>query len=137
MTEIHKPLAEAVNSRMDELGLSPTDLVAATGLTYQGLLNIRRGEIRQYQKRTTIPLTKTLGWTPESIEKILAGGKPELVSSPEKDGDVLDRLEALKQEVAANHLLLTAYIDQTTRALVAVADRLEAIAHAPPQKSGG
>ena len=132
--EIHEPLATAIAARMDELGLSPTDLVRQTGLTYQGISNVRRGEIRQYQKRTTTPLAAALYWTPGSIEAILAGGEPELidppppVSSPEADADVLRQLEELRQEVHQNHLDLSAHIEKTTRVLELVVDGLGAAA---------
>ena len=134
MIEIHEPLAAAIAARMDELGLSPTDLVAATGLTYQGLLHVRRGEIRRYQNRTTVPLTEALGWSPRSVKLILAGGEPELidppppVSSPDADADVLRQLEELRQEVHQNHLDLSAHIEKTTRVLELVVDGLGAAA---------
>ena len=85
-------LAEAVERRRKELGLTPNALAEATGLSLQALRNIRRGEIRQYQERLTFPLTQALGWSPDSIDRILAGGDPVVV---EVDDDALSQLHAV------------------------------------------
>jgi hypothetical protein len=64
-------LAARVEARRRELGFTPTTLIDATGLSAQALKNIRQGEIRQYQERLTIPLTRALRWTPDSIDRLL------------------------------------------------------------------
>lgn len=69
-------LREHIAQRMKELGYNPSSLRRATGLTGQGLLNIRNGEIRKYQARTTQPITMALRWTPDSIERLLRGEPP-------------------------------------------------------------
>ncbi len=91
-----------VEKRRRELGLSPTDLAAATGLTVQGLLPLRKGHRRAYQHRLTDPVCRVFGWTPDSIERILAGGKPVLLApSPPVDelAELRDRVAELEAQV--------------------------------------
>jgi transcriptional regulator with XRE-family HTH domain len=66
-------LAEAIETRRRELGLSPTDLAEATGVTPEALRNLRRGDVRRYQERLTGPVTRVLGLVPDAIERLLAG----------------------------------------------------------------
>ena len=85
-----------VENRRRELGLSPTDHAAATGLTVQGLLPLRKGYRRAYQHRLTDPVCRVFGWTPDSIDRILAGRKPALLTpSPQ-----VDELQELRVRVA-------------------------------------
>lgn len=76
MTTTSRHLANAIEGRRKELDYTPTGLAEATGLSLQALKNIRRGEVRQYQERLTMPLTKALRWTPDSIERLLHGDEP-------------------------------------------------------------
>lgn len=82
--EIVPGMGEAVEARMDELGISPTELAAATGVSLQGIAPIRKGYRRAYQKRLTRPLCAALYWTPDSIARLLDGQPPvELELPPE------------------------------------------------------
>lgn len=107
-------LKHAIEQRMAELGLSPTDLVDATGVTYQGLLHLRQGRRKNYQRRLTGPVCAAFGWTPDSIDRILSGGKPLLVkpvqqveaggASPDdlhRIYLILDHLEEIAENVMA------------------------------------
>lgn len=76
--EVSAHLAEAIETRRTELGLSPTAFAEATGLSLQALRNLRRGEVRRYQDRLTMPVTRVLGWTPDSIDRLLRGEPPQL-----------------------------------------------------------
>ena len=73
MNELSDYLAGGIKERMDELGMSPTDLSELTGLSLTALANLRRGERRSYQTRLTAPVTAALRWTPDSIQRLLDG----------------------------------------------------------------
>ena len=97
MPETSRHLAERIEARRQQLGLNPTQLAAATGLSPQGLKNIRKGAIRKYQERLTLPLTRVLGWTPDSIDRLLAGEEPVELVRP--SGDVESRVESLEHRI--------------------------------------
>lgn len=80
--QISAHLAACIEARMEELGLSPTDLAEASGLTLQALGNVRKGLRRKYQRRLTGPLTKALGWSSDSIRLALDGEQPRVVATP-------------------------------------------------------
>lgn len=84
MARVDPRLAETIKSRRVALGMSVQDLIAATGLTRQGLGRLLRGEVHNYQDRTVLPVCQALRWTPDSITRIIAGQPPiELVGPPE------------------------------------------------------
>lgn len=109
-------LKAAVEKRMIELGLSPTDLRDATGVTYQGLLHLRQGRRKSYQQRLTGPVCRVFGWTPDSIERILAGGEPmrdrtlvvEAGATPGEpsNADLMRVLELVRGVVADTNVVL-------------------------------
>lgn len=83
--KISDRLRDTIEARRAHLGYTPTTLQAVTGLSAQGLKNIRKGVVRDYQERTTNPLCQALRWTPDSISRILAGGDPVEVEAAEPD----------------------------------------------------
>lgn len=94
--EVVPALAEAIERRRKQLGLSPTAFAKAAGVSLPGLAPLRRGERRNYQERLTAPVTAALRWTPDSIERILAGLPPvELTPEPEDTSDTADALLAM------------------------------------------
>lgn len=94
-------LADAVEARRKALGLTVSDLQERTGLSGQALLNVRRGDVRRYQERLTVPLTRSLGWTSDSIERLLAGQDPIEVEPAPAEADRVDEvLDAFRQAVA-------------------------------------
>lgn len=75
-------LADAVEARRRELELSPGDLAERSGLSAQALRNVRNGVVRDYQERLTIPLTRALHWSPDSIDRLLNGDDPIELDTP-------------------------------------------------------
>lgn len=126
MGGVNERLRDFVEARRKELGLSPTKLAEATGVTLQGLAPIRRGEVKRYQERLTGPLCAALGWTPDSIERILAGGDPAYADLPEPvlAIDVAEDLEDLRQVVTKHEAL----IESLQRQLEGMSERLLALA---------
>lgn len=112
MAEVNERLRELVEARRKELGLTPTKLAEATGLTTQGLMPIRRGEVKRYQERLTGPLCAALGWTADSVDRILAGGDPIIeggLVDPSRRTTVTlpaDEAAALRQLIAIQALQL-------------------------------
>jgi hypothetical protein len=96
-------IAAIIRARRIEVGLDTIQaLVDATGLTRQGLQPLLRGEVKGYQDRLKIPVCRALGWTPDSIDRLLAGDDPiELDEdehvAPEKS--LVSRLDELETEV--------------------------------------
>ncbi len=74
-------LAKAIQQRMTELGMSPTDLQRASGVSDTQILRLRNGDVRRYQVRTTANITRALGWTHDSIE-LLLNNEPARLASP-------------------------------------------------------
>lgn len=70
-------LAEAVKSRRDELRLTQTDVAVAGEISVDRVRAVEtlRGH-EQLRRKTMRGLAIGLGWTPESVEVILAGGDP-------------------------------------------------------------
>lgn len=73
---ISEHLRSRIEARRLELGFTPTTLADATGLSLQALKNIRKGKVRAYQERLTIPLTDALRWSTDSIDRLLQGLEP-------------------------------------------------------------
>lgn len=80
--EIVPGMAEAIATQMRKRKLTPTTLAERTGLTVQGLAPLRRGERRAYQDRLKLPVAEALGWTPDSIDRLLAGEPPVELKPP-------------------------------------------------------
>lgn len=74
-------MAEAIAKRMRQRKLTPSSLAERTGLTQQGLAPLRRGERRNYQDRLKLPVADALGWTPDSIDRLLRG-EPAIELTP-------------------------------------------------------
>lgn len=93
--KISPALRDAVAARMDDLEMSPTDFESATGLSGTALLNLRRGEIRRYQKRLTGPVCRALFWTPDSIDRLLRGEPAIEVTKPVRLESVVELLAGM------------------------------------------
>lgn len=89
--EVVPGMAEAVEARRKELGLSPVELARQAGVSMAGLGPIRKGYRRAYQERLTRPVCRALRWTDDSIDRLLRGEPAEAVAS-EPEVDDLSRL---------------------------------------------
>ncbi len=117
-------LGNAIEARRKQLGLSPTDLANAAGVTLQGLVPLRKGVVKTYQGRLTTGVCRALGWTPDSIDRLLAGLEPiELVTPlPAATAAETARLVALVRESQA---LLQQTIDTWRSQLAESSQRLD------------
>lgn len=92
-------LAEAIDARMAELGIAgPSALAKAAGVTVAGIRPLRQGRRKNYQSRLTGPVCRALGWTPDSIDRILRGEDPVPLEPP-LAADVPVRLAVLEKLV--------------------------------------
>ena len=107
-------LAEAIESRMREVGiLGPSALAQQAGVTVPGLAPLRRGERRAYQDRRKVSVCAALGWTPDSIDRLLRGDRPELTSRP-PEGDEVGELRGLVARLAVDLETLQKRVDALT-----------------------
>lgn len=61
-------MALAIDQRMGELDLAPSDLVRETGHSWTTIGRVRRGERINYSRKLKSKLCRVLGWTPNSID---------------------------------------------------------------------
>jgi hypothetical protein len=97
-------LASALDARRDELGLTWDRVLDLTGLSDQGLMNVRKGLRRKYQARTTGPICAVMRWRYDSIDRLLRGEPAvPLDASIQRDdgptGALRERVEVLAAQV--------------------------------------
>lgn len=124
-------LARCIEERMAELDLTPTDLARETGLTLQALANVRKGLRRNYQRRLTMPLTRVLGWSPDSIQRAMNGQSPVVEVAnprPQPPSRLEARLAALEEavETAVPRLLALAGEVDESRSRISALEKLAA-----------
>lgn len=133
-------LAGHIAARMRQLSLGPAELAERAGVSQAGLRHLRRGHRKDYQPRFTGPVCRALGWTPDSIERILAGGEPVLDGEPAVDRDpTLREVRDLLRETRDDVARLTALVDDatgtSTAALAALAEQVRRLAGSPSAAS--
>lgn len=90
-------MAECIQARCAELGLTPGGFADAAGLTRQGLTDVRSGRRKRYQGVTIYGVAKALRWKPDWYDRILDGQEPEPADEPIDD----DRLDAMDRKIDA------------------------------------
>ena len=100
-------VASAIGARCAELGMKQAELVRASHLSDPTIRRFQRGDTKGTTPATRQKLALALGWTPDSIDRLLAGLEPESVSRPAGgpasavDSTALSRLDALEVSVAS------------------------------------
>lgn len=101
-----KRVAERVRVRRDdELGLSQEQLAAKADIGTATIRKIETAAQDRYNRSTLRQLTRALGWTPDSIDRILEGQDPEPAGedappASEEMARLRNELQALRDEVA-------------------------------------
>lgn len=72
-------MADAIERRRLELGMTIGDLADAAGITRQGLDPVRRGEHRSYNDRTIMGVARALRWDVDWLDRLIAGRRPREV----------------------------------------------------------
>jgi transcriptional regulator with XRE-family HTH domain len=122
-------MAGTIEARRLALGLTVQDLIEQTGLTRPGLAPLLRGERRRYQERLTLPICRALKWTPDSIERLLAGEQPielEPITRP-------DELSALRAQVGE----LTTLVSELAATVATLGDEVAQLRGRPPRPALG
>jgi transcriptional regulator with XRE-family HTH domain len=122
-------MASTIEARRLALGLTVQDLIEQTGLTRPGLAPLLRGERRRYQERLTLPICRALKWTPDSIERLLAGEQPielEPITRP-------DELSALRAQVGE----LTTLVSELAATVATLGDEVAQLRGRPPRPALG
>lgn len=89
-------MAEAIEARRLELGLTPGDLAESAGLTREGLRRVRAGSRRNYNDRTIFGVASALGWERDWYERLQRGEAPVLNRAAPEANEV----SRLRAEVA-------------------------------------
>lgn len=89
-SDVSNDVAEAIERRRNELGLTVTQMVQRSGLTAPGLLPLRKGERRNYADVTKFGLAKALNWPLNAVDRLLSGEMPdETWDTAGPDGELL------------------------------------------------
>lgn len=91
-------MAEAIDARRLELGLTIGNFADAAGLTRQGLDPVRQGLRRQYNDRTILGVARALRWPIDWLDQLEAGRTPEPQNAPAGDEDWNDLKSSLSPE---------------------------------------
>ena len=63
----------AIEDRRMELRLTVGEMVARSGITAQGWIPVRRGQIRNYQDKVKLAVAQALDWPDDAIDRLLKG----------------------------------------------------------------
>jgi transcriptional regulator with XRE-family HTH domain len=91
---------DSIRARMNELQWNQADLVRESGYNENSLSYLLRGDPRgQPNEKSRWKLCRALGWTPDSIDRILEGGKPILLDVTPRAAAPLSLAEAGTEEL--------------------------------------
>lgn len=100
-------VASAIGARCAELGMKQAELVRASHLSDPTIRRFQRGDTKGTTAATRQKLALALGWTPDSIDRLLAGLDARLISLPPADlssataSTLLSRLDGLEASIAS------------------------------------
>jgi hypothetical protein len=109
LTEIVEGMADAVERRAVQRGLSPTLFAELAGLTNSGLAPVREGRRRNYSTKTRFGVATALGWPVDWYDRILAGEDPDTwpdVEHPPAHGSTEADIAAIRAQLAALEALV-------------------------------
>lgn len=120
----------AIDARRVDLAWSKARMYRETGTSERTFQKMSEGvPIARDAKR--VQVCRALGWTPDSIDRILDGGEPEMdstepVSQPDV-ADVLRRVELLEELVTELRETQAEEAERTAHSASAILDRLSTI----------
>jgi hypothetical protein len=94
-------VAEHVRDRREQLGLTQHRAVSSSegAISLATWRNIEKAVKPPYRRSSLLAVCRVLGWTSDSIDRILDGGEPEEVDAEEPEPETED-LEALTKRLA-------------------------------------
>lgn len=101
MAETVPGMAEAVAARMNKLGLSPTELERASGLSNPQCLDVREGRRKRYMHKTRLGIARAFRWPLDWYDRLLDGEDASTFPDTDHPLDLSleERLSALEQKV--------------------------------------
>lgn len=90
-------MAERIEARRNELGLSPGAFAKAAGLTLEGVAPVRKGYRRSYQDRVRQGVARALRWRYDALDLLMAGQDPVELNGD--DGGPDDRVTAIERRL--------------------------------------
>lgn len=97
MNEDWRAVGQAIGERLDEHGMTMTDLAGQAEVsltTVRELIHVL--STRRRNPRTLSRISKALGWPEDHLQKILRGGE---VSTPDSDSDDVQAIRAELREL--------------------------------------
>lgn len=101
-------VAEAINARMQELGITQTDLSSKSGVSLATLREVQHNAVaRQRRPRTLSALSSAFGWPPGHLHRVSrgigagSGAAPAHTSTAPRSEykEITEQLDALQAEV--------------------------------------
>lgn len=105
VSDIVPGMADAIEARRNELGLSVGSLADAAGLTRQGLAPLRAGLCRAYNDATIFGLAGALRWPNDWYARVRRG-EPPMDGEKADDPEVSRRLDELERQAEETKRLL-------------------------------
>ena len=92
-------LAASIKRRMDaDPELDQAELVRRSGVSHPAVRALMRGEPGRRGRTQVRRVSAALGWTPDSIERILDGREPE--NAPVGDDELVSRISRLEDQMS-------------------------------------
>lgn len=102
MSQDWTAVGDALRTRLDERGMTMTDLASKSGVsltTVRELVHVLN--TRRRQPRTLVSLSTALGWPPEHLGSVLRGRPPIEPTPADNLASVREELRELRQRVEA------------------------------------
>lgn len=74
MSKDWRAVAKAVNTRMDELGMTQSELIRESRVAPMTVQTIRKGEDKNRSPHTLAAISTALRWPPGHLENVAGGG---------------------------------------------------------------
>jgi hypothetical protein len=99
-TERVPGMAECVEGRRRELGLSPRQFADTAGVTTEALRPVRAGRRKQYRDSVVFGVARALRWEPDWYDRLQAGQDPLISVAPDDLPNFRQRVEQIEATVA-------------------------------------
>lgn len=123
-------LGVLVGAKRDECGWSRDKAATVSGIGRQTWDDIEKGRVRTYLPKTRNAIMRSLGWTAESWDLILAGGEPEI--APDSNASRVERLDIRFEEFSARLKALEAALEAVLARLPPAPDQPRSGPPSPP-----
>lgn len=97
--EAWRRLAGLIRDRRIDQGLSQAQLATEAGTTERTVRLIEKAERESYRQATLRGISRALGWTPDSIERIASGGDPTEAPADD-DPELHAKVDELERRLA-------------------------------------